>query len=240
VPPFFDQGIGNPVLHRRRVCCLRLEDCWRGNDVQLIALPGLTVVRSPCGRGVKRKLNLLDVLIGLSGYILNRRPEVADHIVVGDNVRDVPGLTDDLNVSLRGHNVSRVAGLAPVRIADKSIGCRSNAIIRVGPGRYRLLRGDVCFGWKRSPANVFITFPPGDPGRSPLIAGDPAPAGPSEIDPSAIVVGCPAKALVGVPVPAAICPNPVSVSVRSPVFGHPWSETVTIVAGLDPIALLGG
>jgi hypothetical protein len=107
-----------------------------------------------------------------------------------------------------------------MRIADKSVSSRSNVIIRVRPRRYRLMHGDVCFGRKRSPANVFITFPPRDPqaprshkasqrrgtrqpgsfvrnsGRSPLISGDPAPSGPTNIDPSAVVVGCPAKTLV--------------------------------------------
>ena len=238
LPSFFDPRVDNPALHRRSMGCLRLEGCWRSSHIQLIALLGLTIVRSPAGRRVKRQLNLLDVLIGPSRYILNRGPEIVDNIVIADNVRDVPGFIDDLNVSLLAHDVSRVAGLAPVRIADKGVGRRSNTIIRVGPGRDRLLRGNICLGWKRSPANVFITFPPGNPGRGPLIAGDPAPSGPADIDPSAIVVGCPAKALVGVPVPAAIGPNPVSVSVRSPGFGLPWSETVTIVTGFDPIALI--
>jgi hypothetical protein len=83
----------------------------------------------------------------------------------------------------------------PMRIADKSVSSRSNVIIRVGPRRYRSMH-DVCFGRKRSPANVFVTFPPRDPSRSPLISGDPAPSGPSNIDPSAVVVGCPGKTLL--------------------------------------------
>src|SRR4029077_1010830 len=98
--------------------------------------------------------------------------------------------------SLRPLDVPRVARLVPMRIADKSVSSRSDVIIGVGPRRYRLLRGDVCFGRKRSPANVIVTFPPRDPGRSPLISGDPAPSGPSNIDPSAVVVGCPAHTLV--------------------------------------------
>ena len=196
MPSFFDLRIFNTVLNRWWVCCLRLKGGRRRYHIELSAMPGLTVVRVRIGRRIKRKFNLLDILIGLGCYSLNRRPEVIDHVVVGDNVRDVLGLTDDLNVSLGSLDVPRVARFAPMRIADKSVSSRSNVIIRVRPRRYRLMHGDVCFGRKRSPANVFVTFPPRDPGRSPLISGDPAPSGPTNIDPSAVVVGCPAKTLV--------------------------------------------
>ena len=217
-PSLFDFRICDPVLHRWQACGLSLEGGRGRNHIELIALPGLTVVRLPTRRRTKCQLNWLDILIGPSRDVLNRRPEVVDHIVVVDNVRDVPGLVDDLNVSLGGHNVPRVIRFAPMRVADKGVSRRSNAIIRVGPGRYRLLHGNVCFGWKRSPAYVFITFPPRDPGRSPLVSRDPAPSGSADIDPAPIMVGCPAKTLVGVPVPAVIGPDPVSVLVRSPIL----------------------
>jgi len=175
---------------------LQLEDSRWCHHFELVALQGLTVVRVRIGRRIKRKFNLLDILIGLCRYGLNRRPEVIDHVVVGDNVRDVLSLIDDLNVSFGWLDVLRVARFVPMRIADESVSSRSNVIIRVGPRRYRLIHGEVCFARKRSPANVFVTFPPTDPGRSPLISGDPAPSGPAKIDPSAVVVGCPAKTLV--------------------------------------------
>jgi hypothetical protein len=115
------------------VCCLRLEGSrWR-HHIELVALQGLTVVRFRIGRRINRKFNLLDVLIGFCRYGLNRRPEVIDHVVVGDNVRDVLSLTDDLNVSLKWLYILRIARFAPMRIAEKSVGSRSNAIIRVGP-----------------------------------------------------------------------------------------------------------
>jgi hypothetical protein len=43
---------------------------------------------------------------------------------------------------------------------------------------------------------VFVTLPPGDPSRSPLVSRSPAPSGPTNIDPPAVVIGCPGKALV--------------------------------------------
>jgi len=196
LPSFFDLRICNTVLNRGCLRCLRLEGSRWCHHIELVALKGLTVFRVRTGRRIKRKFNLLDILIGLCRYGLNRRPEVIDHVVGGDNVCDVLSLIDDLNVSLARLDVLRVARFVPMRIADKSVSSRSNVIIRVGPRRYRWIHGEVCFGRKRSPANVFVTLPPGDPSRSPLISGDPAPSGPTNIDPSAVVVGCPGKTLV--------------------------------------------
>jgi hypothetical protein len=142
------------------VCCLRLEGSWRCHHIELIASHGLTIVRLRINRRIKRKFYLLDILTGLCRYGLNRRTEVIDHVVVGDDIRDVLSLTDDLNVSLRRLNELLVARFMPMSVANKNVSSRSYVIIRVGPGRYWLLLGDVCFGRKRSPANVFVTFSP--------------------------------------------------------------------------------
>ena len=152
MPSFFDLRIFNTVLNRRCMCCLWLKGGRRRYHIELSAMPGLTVVRFRIDRPTKRKLNLLDVLIGPSRYGLNRWPEVIDHVVVGDNVRNILSLTDDLNITLGWLDVLRVARFVPMRIADKSVSSRSNVIIRVGPRRDRLTYGDVRFGRKRSPA----------------------------------------------------------------------------------------
>ena len=99
-------------------------------------MQGLPVVRVRIGCRIKRKFDLLDILIGLCRNGLNRRPEVIDHVVVGDNVRDVLSLADDLNVALGWLDVLRIARFVPMRIADKRVSSRSNAIIGVGPRRY--------------------------------------------------------------------------------------------------------
>jgi hypothetical protein len=196
LPSFFDLGIFNTALNRRCERCLRLEGSRWCHHLELVALQGLTVVRVRTGRRTKRKINLLDILIGPCRYGLNRRPEVIDYVVGGDNVRDVLSLVDDLNISPGWLDVLRVARFVPMRKVDKNVSSRSNPIIRVGPRRYRWIRGEVCFGRKRSPANVFVALSPRDPSRSPLISGDPAPSGPANIDPSAIVIGRPGKTLV--------------------------------------------
>ena len=196
MPSLFDLRIFNTALNSRCLCCLRLQDSRWCHHIELVAPQSLTVVRVSTRRRIKRKFNLLDILIGLCRYRLHRRPEVIDHVVVGDNVRDVSSLINDLNVALGWLDVPRIARFVPMRKVDKNVSSRSNPIIRVGPRRYRWIRGEVCFGWKRSPANVFVTLSPRDPSRSPLISGDPAPSGPANIDPSAIVIGRPGKTLV--------------------------------------------
>jgi hypothetical protein len=98
LPSFFDLRIYNTVLNRRCVGPLRAEDGSGGHYFELIAPQGLTVVGLWIGCRTKRKFNLLDVPIGSGCYGLNRRPEIIDHIVVGNNVRNVPRLIEDLNV----------------------------------------------------------------------------------------------------------------------------------------------
>ena len=137
LPSFFDLRICNTVLNRGCLRCLRLEGGRWCHHVELVALKGLTVFRVRIGCRIKRKFDLLDILVGLCRYGLNRRPEVIDHVVGGDNVRYVLSLTNDLNVPLGRLDVPRVARFVPMRIADKSVSSRSNAIIRVGPRRYR-------------------------------------------------------------------------------------------------------
>ena len=134
LPAFFDLRIRYAVLNRRCVCRFRPENDRRCHHVELVTLQDLTVVRFRVGRRTNRKFNRLEVLIGIRRYRLNRRPEVIDHIVVADNVRDVPCLADDLNVPLRWLDVRGIAWLLPMRIADKVVSSRTNAIIRVGPG----------------------------------------------------------------------------------------------------------
>ena len=150
LPSLFNDRINQTDLNRRCLLCCRFQYRRRRHHIELSTLSGLAVVGLRIVNRMKRKLNLLDILVGLGCYSLNCRPEVIDHVVVGDNVRDVPGLTDDLNVSLGSLDVPRVARFTPMRIADERISGGSNAIIRVGPGRYRLMRGDVGFGRKRS------------------------------------------------------------------------------------------
>ena len=64
------------------------------------------------------------------------------------------------------------------------------------------------FGRQWSPAYVVAAGLPANPGGSPFIAGNPAPADVAEQDPATVVVGGPAERLGGDPSPAeiAVCP----------------------------------
>jgi len=104
-------------LNRRCVGPLRAEDGSGGHYFELIAPQGLTVVRFWIGCRTKRKFNLLDVPIGSGRYGLNRRPEIIDHIVVGNNVRNVPRLIEG---SERSARVARSSGRSSVRASVNS------------------------------------------------------------------------------------------------------------------------
>jgi hypothetical protein len=136
LPSFFDLRICNTALNGRCVRCLRFEDSSWCHHIEPVALQGLTVFRVRIGRRFKRKINLLDILIGLCRYGLNRRSKVIDHVVGGHNVSDVLSLIDDLNISLGWLDVPPVVRFVPMGIVDKDVSGRSNAIIRVGPRRY--------------------------------------------------------------------------------------------------------
>jgi len=134
LPSFLEPRIFDTILHRRHVGRLRPEDSTGGHYVEHVALPGLTVVHFRTGGWIECQFDLLNIPVGFGRDGLNRRPEVIDHVVVGDNVGDVPGLTIDLNVPTAWLDIAGVARFVPMRKPDKRIGSRSNVIIRVGPG----------------------------------------------------------------------------------------------------------
>jgi hypothetical protein len=160
LPSLINNRIGNAVLNR---WCLRrrgFKDGRRRYYLELVAREGLAVLGLRIsGRGQCQR-NRLDVLIGLRRDGLNRWTEVVDQVVVANNVCDILGLADELNISLRWHDVPRVARFRPMGIADEIVSVRSNVIVRVGPGRNSDINGDNCFGRKRSPANVLVALPP--------------------------------------------------------------------------------
>ena len=133
LPSFFDHRIGNAVLHRRYLRCCRLKRGWWRHHIQLIALQSLAVARVGTRCRIKCKLNRLDILIGLGRNGLNLWTEIIYHRVIGDNIGHILGLADDLHVLSRRHDILRVARSRPMRIADKTISRRSNAVIRIRP-----------------------------------------------------------------------------------------------------------
>jgi hypothetical protein len=134
LPTFVDLRIFNSLLNRWSVYSLRIQSSRRCCHVKLIALPDLAVFRLRICRPIEFKLNLLDVLIGPSLYIPDWWTEAIDHVVVGNDIRDVRRLPDDLNVSFGALDVLRIVGFPPMRITDEGVGSWSDAVMRVGPG----------------------------------------------------------------------------------------------------------
>jgi hypothetical protein len=129
LPTFVDLRILNSVLNRWSVYSLRFQGSRRRYHVELIALPDLTIFRFRICRPIEFKLNLLDALIGPSFYVLYPWTEVIDHVVVGNNVRDVRRLPDDLNVSFGALDEPRIVRFPPMRVTDESVSSWSDAVI---------------------------------------------------------------------------------------------------------------
>ena len=98
----------------------------------------------------------------------------------------------------------------PVRIRGEKIRTELN------PNIYR----KISIWRKRSPANIVIIITPLYPGRSPLIIRYPYPAVIIIIVPPAVMIGYPSKRFIRIPVPAIICPYPLTISIRRPMIAN--------------------
>src|SRR5437899_9408783 len=91
---------------------------------------------------------------------------------------------------------------------------------------------------KGRPTAITAAHAPGDPRRGPLDAWDPDPSKGRVIDPPAIVIASPRPRLIARPVPAAIGPDPMPVTVRPPRHGQVrWTPTASVVTHFDPRAV---
>ena len=105
---------------------------------------------------------------------------------------------------------------------------------------------DVCVdldaGAERGPGVAVVVFAPGDPGRCPLIAGQPHPAVIVVEMPAAVMEGGPAPAVVGGPGPAIVGIDPLSAGVvRTEIFGLVGTGDPGIAefGRADPVAVRG-
>jgi hypothetical protein len=91
-----------------------------------------------------------------------------------------------------------------------------------------------------APADVIVVPPPMDPGRAPLMPGDPVPPEAEAPVPAAVVVDRPAPGLRGYPGPADDgVPDPAAVEVRPPVDGgNAGDPDIPVAALVDPLAIL--
>jgi hypothetical protein len=94
---------------------------------------------------------------------------------------------------------------------------------------------------ERAPTDVIIAIVPVNPGRSPMIGGDPVPAQSHPPVPAAVVVSTPAPGLIRNPAPAAgRIPEPSSVIIGPPILViHVGDPDVAVRPLIGPIAVGG-
>src|SRR6185312_2233109 len=126
-------------------------------------------------------------------------------------------------------------------VVPRSIVVPGTVIVTGSVVRPRSIAGvHVGAGGQRSPADVVVAFLPGDPGRSPVVAGNPGPADLRVLIPAAVVVGRPSIRLVGEPGPTLVAPDPVTGLIAAPARGHVARRPDPPVArALDPVAVGG-
>src|SRR5262249_11557394 len=77
-------------------------------------------------------------------------------------------------------------------------------------------RSPHCLRRQRGPADVAGTRPPRDPGGSPNRPRNPVPSAVRNVSPTAVVEGRPAPVVARYPGPSAVCPDPMTVRIRTP------------------------
>jgi hypothetical protein len=94
---------------------------------------------------------------------------------------------------------------------------------------------------ERTPADIIISIIPMDPGRSPMIGGDPVPAQSQPPVPSPVMISAPTPRLVRDPVPAAAgVPDPSAIIIRPPIrIMDRGDPNISIRPFIDPIAVGG-
>jgi hypothetical protein len=133
LPSLLDNRVGNTSLNRRRLRCYRLKRRRRRDDVQLVPLEGLAVVRIRTSGRIYRELNLLNILMGLRRNRLNLRTIVINYGVIVNDVRNVLRLADNLHVLGRRLYILCVTRRRPMRVPNECVSSGSDIIIRVRP-----------------------------------------------------------------------------------------------------------
>ncbi len=110
-----------------------------------------------------------------------------------------------------------VGGADKLRDGDEDVAGWAEAVARIAVTIHAI--AGTRLGRQRRPAHAVGALPPGHPARRPLAARHPDPAEAGDLHPAAVVVGDPAKGLVGLPGPAEGGPRPAAVPVGPP-SGH--------------------
>src|SRR5205823_5463505 len=94
---------------------------------------------------------------------------------------------------------------------------------------------------QRRPAAVRVGIAPGYPGRTPRRVRRPDPAAGRAAIPAAIMKGRPAPGIIGLPIPAAVAPEPApAVAVRPPIHvddRNAWLPAPAVIGNFHPASV---
>jgi hypothetical protein len=114
-------------------------------NLNLGSLDQLIVVRSAINHSISPVID--------SGHILGARNEVNA-------------------IARRSHEIAVII-ISKITGPQKDVGRWPDVVVVVGPAFDLYLLIGLRLGWQRRPTDVIITFTPRNPGRNPLIAGNP-------------------------------------------------------------------
>jgi hypothetical protein len=171
--------------------------------------------------------------------VLVLRAIVINHIVPVSNICDVRASIYNRQVLFRRRKKITVGWTTKIPDLDEYECGGANIVIAVTPGVNADASIERCFWRKGCPTDVIVVIrlAPGDPRWRPSITWYPHPADSGNPDPAPIVICCPPKILVGVPVPTAIRPYPMPVRVRAPVrtrFLRIRFPDITVIIVVEP------
>jgi hypothetical protein len=124
---------------------------------------------------------------------------------------------------------------------DKGILLWTDIVIAVRPILDAAAPIEPRFRRQRSPADIILARPPRDPGRRPFLTRHPDPADAFQANPAPIMVGGPAKRLVGDPGPSRVAVSPAAFGVGPPIAGPlclAWLPDIPVFVCLPPIAMV--
>ena len=123
---------------------------------------------------------------------------------------------------------------------DERILVGPDVVITVRPILNAAAAIEARFRRQGRPADIILVRAPRDPGRRPFVSRHPNPPDFAQPKPAPVVIGRPAKRLVGNPGPPSVAIDPATFGVRPPVarlFRFARLPDVTVIARLAPLAV---
>jgi len=206
----------------------------------------------------RREIHGLNMLPGTGIHLVERRASRRNVVetmtstsMMDIQVGDVGGVIDDLEIAIAMEHRPAIVTSTQIFYTDKIVAFRADAKADIdiasemktdadidsGITIFRAIEG---LGRQGSPSAIIATVTPTHPCRCPAIAGYPDPTKAIDIGPAAIVIRGPAPRFIGYPRKSSGRIDPGTIRVGCPiVIADVRLEDITVIIGLDPIALAG-